>query len=128
MVFSQCATCLARQAVFQYWQQRLKADGLGPIPLIERYWDTATQKTCQVLSLETFLARSDSPDKDRLLPSVNPFEGSEPSLDELIATLPSNIADVLRLDYRRRTRQQKERLAAWRASEGRRLLKQFGFM
>jgi hypothetical protein len=37
MLFPQCATCPARQAVFQYWHQRLKTQGLATVPLTERH-------------------------------------------------------------------------------------------
>ena len=128
MLFTHCAACPIRQAVFRYWQQRLKVQGFATVSLAERYWDAVAQKTRKVLSIETNLAHLDSPDTDRLLPSVNPFEVPEPSFDELIAALPPNIADILRLDHRRRTRQQKARLAAWLEDDRQRLVRRFGFM
>ncbi len=128
MFFSICQHCPARQALFQAWEQRLKAEGLGIVPLSERYWNPVTQKTCKVLSIETNLARSDDMDKDRLLPAINPFEDAKASLDELMAAIPPRIAKILQMDHRRRPRRAKQHLAEWLEGEGRRLAHQFGFM
>jgi hypothetical protein len=123
-----CRQCPARQALFLAWERRLKAEGLGIVPLSERHWNAVTQQTCKVLSIETNLARSDDPDKDPLLPAVNPFEGAESELDGLVAAIPPRIVRILQMDHRRWTRREKERLAAWLEGESRRLVRQFGFM
>jgi hypothetical protein len=112
----------------QAWEQRLKAEGLGRIPLSERHWNSVTQKTCRVLSIETNLDHLDDPDTDRLLPAVDPFQDPAPGLEELIDAIPLHIADILRMDHRRRTRREQQRLKDWLEGEGRRLKRHFGFM
>jgi len=123
-----CQRCPARRALFQAWERRLEAEGLGIVPLTERYWDPVAQTTHKVLSIETNLAHLNHPDTDRLLPTVDPFEDAASDFQALMAAIPPEIAAILELDHRRRTRQEKERLAAWLKGEGRHLVRYFGFM